>query len=206
MLKIRELDEMNELTGILAETLAMPACRQMPADVAVTLLAAKKQMEGLPEVIGDLNAAFARYLTLNKALTRMAALADESAAMAEDAVDRGRRQTLNEEFVQLAAVVAREAGHRYFQGPSLTVADLAGARAAAQVLGYLKPVLADLAHELRGQKSLIMEAIAETMNFMGIVARSYPDAAGAAAIRDLLVRVRLPEAVDDPIGLATTLH
>ena len=206
MLKIRELDEMNELTGLLAKTLAMPACHRMPTEVSVALRAAKRQMEGLPEIIGDLNAAFGRYLTLSKALGRMTVLAEESASVPEGPEAGRLRRAKNEEFVGLARVVAREAGHPCFQGPSLNVADLAGARSAAQVLGYLKPVLEDLGHELRGQKSLIVEAIAETMNFMGVVARSYPDAEGAAAIRDTLGRVRLPKVPDAPIGYATTLH
>jgi hypothetical protein len=206
MLKIRELDEMSRLTGLLAKTLAMPAARRMPSDVAVTLIAAKKQMEGLPEVIEDLNLAFNRYLTLEKALTRMMALAEESASLEDSRGDADYRQELDEEFADLARVVAREAGHRYFQGTSLTVADRSGAAAAAKVLSYLRPVLDNLAHELKGQKALVVEAIAETMNFMGIIAKCYPEAEGVDAIRETLGRVRLPKAIEAPVNYVPTFH
>jgi Asp-tRNA(Asn)/Glu-tRNA(Gln) amidotransferase A subunit family amidase len=206
MLKIRELDEMNQLTGLLAKTLALPVGQQMPPDVATALRAAQKQMEGLPEVIEDLNLAFNRYLTLNKALTRMLALAEESAAAGEAAADDARRADFEEEFVNLARIVAQEAGHRYFQGPGLTVSHRLGAVASVKVLSYLKPVLENLAHELNGQKFLIIEAITETMNFMGVIARCYPEAEGVEAIRETLGRVKLPKAIEHQITLAPTLH
>ena len=206
MLRIRELDEMNDLTGILAKTLAMPIASQMPPDVALTIKAAQKQMEGLPEVIGDLNLAFNRYLTLNKALSRMAALAEESAGLAESPGDEEYRARLEAEFTNLARVVAREAGHHYFKGPSLTVSHRIGARAASRVLSYLKPVLENLAHELRGQKDLILEAISETVNFMGVVCRCYPDAEGVEAVRETLGRVKIPKIAEARPDAEPTLH
>jgi hypothetical protein len=206
MLRIRELDEMNHLTGLLAKTLALPSYGEMPPDVAVALRAAKRQMEGLPEIIEDLNAAFNRYLTLNKALSRMAALAGESAGLGEAPGVGRRRAELESEFINLARVVAREAGHRYFQGPSLTVATGGGAAAAANVLSRLRPVLENLAVDLKDQKRLIIEAIGETMNFLGIIARCYPDADGVEAIRDTLGRVRTPRAEDEPVVMVPILH
>jgi hypothetical protein len=107
MLKIRELDEMNDLTGLLAKTLDMPAIRQMPPDVATALLAAKRQMESLPEVIVDLNQAFERYMTLNKALSRMMALAERSSRLEDFGGEAAHRRGLEEEFIRLAGVVAR---------------------------------------------------------------------------------------------------
>ncbi|MDR1658278.1 MAG: hypothetical protein LBT47_12130 [Deltaproteobacteria bacterium] len=206
MLKIRELDEMNQLTDLLAKTLAVPVSHQMPNDVAVTLQAAKRQMEGLPEVIEDLNLAFKRYLTLNQTLNRMMALADESSRLTQEAQDNEYRQVLEQEFTKLAVVVAKEAGHRYFEGTRLTIADQASAQAANTVLSYLKPVLENLSHELRGQKALIIEAISETMNFMGIIAMCYPDAEGVDAIRDTLSRVKLPQTPDSPVHFIPTFH
>ena len=206
MLRIRELDEMTHLTGLLAKTLAMPAISQMPPDVALAWQAAQRQMEGLPEIIGDLNLAVARYLTLNRALTRMMALAEESAKLVDGPGVGAYRKELDQEFANLARVVAREAGHRYFQGPSLTVADGGGAAAAAKVLSYLRPVLENLASELSGQKSLILEAIAETMNFMGVIARCYPNAEGVESIKKTLAKVRLPMVQEEPAGFVPTLH
>ena len=206
MLRIRELDEMSDVTGILAKTLAMPAVRQMPTDVALAWQAARKQMEDLPEIIGDLNLAFSRYLTLNKALTRMMGLAEESSNLIDGPGVGAYRKELDEEFVKLAKVVAREAGHRYFQGPSLTVGDVGGAKASAQVLSYLKPVMENLAQELRGQKSLIIEAITETMNFMGVIARCYPDAEGIEAIRETLETIKMPKVIEAPVNIVPTLH
>jgi hypothetical protein len=163
-------------------------------------------MEGLPIVIGDLNLAFQRYLTLSKALTRMMALAEESARLTDGPGVSKYRKELDAEFTRLASVVAMEAGHRYFQGPSLTVSDGPGAATAAKVLSYLKPVLDNLAHELTGQKSLILEAIGETMNFMGVIARCYPDAEGVEAIKETLDKASLPKAADVPTAGAPTLH
>ena len=194
------------MTGILAKTLAMPIAGQMPPDVALTIKAARKQMEGLPEVIGDLNLAFNRYLTLNKALSRMTALAEESAGLVDSPGDEEYRGKLEEEFTNLARVVAREAGHHYFNGPSLTISHRTGAVVAARVLSYLKPVLENLAHELRGQKALILEAISETVNFMWVVCRCYPDAECVEAVRETLGRVKIPKVVEAPPVAEPTLH
>jgi hypothetical protein len=206
MLKIREFEEMNVITGLLARSLSGPVGEEIPGDVAVTIAAAKKQMESLPVVIEDLNLAFGRYLTLNDALTRMAALADESMNMVDGPRSLSRRRDMEEEFDSLARVVAQEAGHQYFSGTSLSVLNSASAAGAAKILSYLTPVLESLDRELKGQKELILEAIAETMNFLGIVAMSYPDAEGVAAIRDTLARVRLPRNLDAPVVYTPTLH
>ncbi|MDR1111350.1 MAG: hypothetical protein LBP92_11835 [Deltaproteobacteria bacterium] len=206
MLKIREFDEMSEITGLLAQSLAGPVGGDIPQDVAVTIRAAKKQMEGLPEVIEDLNLAFSRYLTLNESLGRMWVLASESSHMVDGPQVLAVRQDMEEEFQALARVVAAEAGHKRFQGSSLTIMDAGSALTAASILSCLKPVMEKLDHELRGQKELIMEAIAETMNFLGIVAMSYPEADGVAGIRETLSRVKLPQTIEGPIVHAPTLH
>jgi hypothetical protein len=206
MLKINHLEKIEQITGLLATTLASTVYDDMPPDVATALLAAKKQMESLPEVIEDLNLAFNRYLKLNSAISRMTALANESSNLGDGEENAELRLTLEEEFISLAKVVAMEAGHRYFNGPSLSVANKVSAIAASTVLSYLKPVMENLDHEIRGQKSLIIEAIAETMNFMGVIIECYPQASGLDKIRQTLERVKLPEDLNSPVTFKTTFH
>jgi hypothetical protein len=206
MLKIREFNEMNQVTGLLAQTLSGALCRDIPEDVAVTILAAKKQMESLPEVIEDLNLAFNRYLTLNGAITRMTELADLSANMIDGPNVLAARRDMEEEFHALARVVAQEAGRQSFENSSLSIMNAGTALLSVTILTYLKPVLEKLDHEIRGQKELIIEAIEETMNFLGIVALSYPDTEGVADIRETISRVRAPQTIEGLIERSTTLH
>jgi hypothetical protein len=206
MLKIREFEEMNHLTGLLAKTLTGALGRGMPSDVAVTIMAAKKQMESLPEVIEDLNLAFNRYMTLNGAITRMTELAKVSAELIDGPNVLAVRQDMEEEFHALARVVAEEAGRQQFENSSLSILNTGSALLAVTILTYLKPVLEKLDHDIRGQKELIIEAIEETMNFLSIVAMSYPEAEGIADLRETLNKVTLPESVESPLEYAPTLH
>jgi hypothetical protein len=203
---LKDFQEINVLAGLLANGLAAAPQEDMPEDVAQALLAAKKQVEDLPQVIDDLNLAFNRYLTLSQTIKRMEALATESIALGQDDDADELRQEMEAEFATLAKVVAAEAGIRHFQGSGLSVLTAKKAKAAATVLAYLDPVMDNLDHEIRGQKSLILEAISETVNFMGIVAQSYPEAKGVEAIRRTLGQVKLPRNLDDPVVMAPTLH
>ncbi|MDR1085750.1 MAG: hypothetical protein LBP22_13090 [Deltaproteobacteria bacterium] len=206
MTTLKEFQEINQLTGLLASGLAETPQEDMPKDVAEALLAAKKQMEDLPQVLEDLNLAFSRYMTLNHTIRRMGLLARESAAMDQGPEEDQFRLEMEEEFVALAKIVAAEAGQRYFQGTGLSILNSQSAQAAVRVLSYLEPVLKNFDHEIRGQKSLILEAISETINFMGIVARSYPQAKGVEAIKQTLGRVKLPENTDEPVLMRPTFH
>jgi hypothetical protein len=197
---------MNQITGLLAQTLSGAISEDIPLDIAVTIEAAKKQMESLPEVIEDLNLAFNRYLTLNDAISRMAVLANQSANMIDGPQVLGKRHKMEEEFHSLARVVAQEAGHQHFENSSLSILNTGSAMLAATVLSYLHPVLEKLEHELRGQKELIIEAIEETMNFLGIVAMSYPETDGIANIRETLSKVKLPKTIEGPVEYSPTLH
>jgi hypothetical protein len=206
MLKIREFEEINEITGLLAQTLAETISKDIPPDIAVTIQAAKKQMESLPEVIEDLNLAFTRYMTLNEAINRMSDLASHSANLVDGPNVLPFRKSMEEEFHSLARVVAKEAGHQHFENSSLSILDSGSALLAVTILSYLKPVLEKLDHELRGQKEMIIEAIEETMNFLGIVALSYPDTEGIDCIRETLGKVRLPHTIEGPVVFSPTLH
>ncbi|MDR3134708.1 MAG: hypothetical protein LBU69_01285 [Deltaproteobacteria bacterium] len=206
MLKIREFEEMNQITGLLAQTLSGTVAKDMPQDIAIAIMAAKKQLEGLPEVIEDLNLAFNRYLTLNAAISRMTDLARHSANLIDGPQVLPIRQEMEEEFHSLARVVAQEAGHQRFGNSSLSIINTASAILSVTILTYLKPVLEKLDHELRGQKELIIEALEETMNFLGIVAMSYPDAENFAPIRETLNKVSVPRDIKAPIEFSPTLH
>ncbi|MDR1606872.1 MAG: hypothetical protein LBT38_00460 [Deltaproteobacteria bacterium] len=206
MTTLKDFQDINALTGLLASGLAAAPHDGMPDDVAEALLAAKKQIEDLPQVIDDLNLAFNRYLTLSRTIKRMQALARESRELGEGSEEDEYRQELETEFAALAKIVAAEAGIKFFQGSGLSVTTSKSAQAASLVLAYLDPVMDNLDHEIRGQKSLILEAITETINFMGIVAYSYPEAKGVSAIKETLDKVKIPQNLDDPLVLAPTLH
>ncbi|MDR2423071.1 MAG: hypothetical protein LBE01_06800 [Deltaproteobacteria bacterium] len=206
MTTVKDFQEINAIAGLLATGLAEAPPEGMPADVAEALKAAKKQVEDLPQVIDDLNLAFNRYLTLSRTVKRMQTLARDSVFLGEGREEDQFRHDLEAEFAYLASVVAAEAGIRHFQGSGLSVLTAKSAQAAAKVLSYLDPVMENLDYEIRGQKSLILEAINETVNFMGIVAQSYPEAKGVEAIRQALGKVKLPSDLNDPVVMTPTLH
>ncbi|MDR1577377.1 MAG: hypothetical protein LBT86_03990 [Deltaproteobacteria bacterium] len=206
MTSLKDFQEINVLTGLLASGLAAAPPEDIPEDVAEALLAAKKQIEDLPQVIDDLNLAFNRYLTLSRTIKRMQLLAKESHDLDEGREAEAYRQELESEFASLARIVAAEAGIKFFRGSGLSIASSQSAKIAGKVLAYLDPVMDNLDHEIRGQKSLILEAITETINFMGIVAHSYPEAKGVEAIKQTLGKVKIPQNLDDPVTLAPTLH
>jgi hypothetical protein len=199
-----DLDVMYDVTALLAGVLDFPGAAGMPPDVVEAVRAAKKQMEDLPGLISDINLAWDRYSTLSRTLARMAELA--AAAGSEEEIPEGARRLMDEEFGSLAGAVAAEAGQPNFQGTSLSLATRPSARAAAKVLSYLAPVIENLDHDIRGQKALILEAIAETITFMGIVAMCYPDAEGIEPLRRALEQVSLPSDIGGAVSLSPTIH
>jgi hypothetical protein len=206
MLKIKEFQEINHLTGILDNSLNMTLPGDIPKDVIEAIVAAKKQMEELPQVVEDLNQAFNRYLTLNKTLSRMSQLAREAALKDEGPAELEVRKKMESEFAGLAKVVASEAGQHYFPGSSLSILTKNKAKASAKVLSFLDPVLENLDHELKGQKNLIIEAIAETMNFLVIITVCYPHTEGIENIKTVLDKIRLPKSLEEPVILSPTIH
>jgi hypothetical protein len=202
---LNEFEEMNNITSLLASVLNFPAMKGIPEDVTVAVRAAKKQMEQLPQVIEDLNLAHQRFTVLDKTIGRMR----ELAAIAADSkayLSEGNREAMNEEFGTLAGVVASEAGQINFQGTKLSLLSEGKAKAAARVLAYLGPVLENMGHELNGQKSLILEAIVETANFLGIIAACYPEAKGIDELKRTLESLNLPKNINDPVLVNPTLH
>jgi hypothetical protein len=205
MLKISDFQEMFHVSGLLAQGLAGPIDPSIPPDVAEAIRAARKQMEDLPLVIEDLNLAFSRFMTLNQTLRRMSHLAMEAGSESESHPVPVREE-MEEEFRNLAKVVADEAGQPTFQGTSLSILSKGSAKAASRVLSYLEPVQDSLDHELKGQKLLILEALAETINFLGIIALCYPEAKGVDELRRTLDKLQIPQTIEKPVTLAPTLH
>jgi hypothetical protein len=202
---LNEFEEMNNITSLLASVLNFPAAKGMPEDVTEAVRAARKQMEDLPQVIADLNTAYQRYSVLSRTITRMMELS-EKGARNDAMLSADDRESLNGEFASLADVVAREAGQTNFPGTSLSLLTEASSKAAAKVLSYLAPVLENLDYEIKGQKTLIIEAIVETTNFMGIIAMCYPDAKGVEELKKTLEKINLPKNINDPVFINPTLH
>ena len=105
LMMINEFEEMNNITSLLASVLNFPAEKGMPEEVTEAVRAAKKQMEDLPAVIGDLNAAFQRHSVLAETLSRMAELAKRAGAFGSPLTDDDRA-SMDAEFAGLAHVVA----------------------------------------------------------------------------------------------------
>ncbi|MDR1037134.1 MAG: hypothetical protein LBT40_11365 [Deltaproteobacteria bacterium] len=204
MIVTDDFDSMFDISALLAGVLDFPGAAGMPPDVVDAVRAAKKQMEDLPSLISDLNLAWDRYTVLSRTLGRMAELAVVG-GREEDIPDEARR-LMDEEFGELARVVAAEAGQVNFPGTSLSLATRHSAVAAAKVLSYLAPVVENLDHDLKGQKTLLLEAIAETITFMGIIAMCYPDAEGIEPLKRTLEKVRLPHDITGAVTMTPTLH
>jgi hypothetical protein len=204
MIATEDFDVMYDISSRLAGVLDFPGTAGMPPDVAEAVIAAKKQMEGLPGVISDLNMAWDRYLVLSRTLGRMTELA--SITSREEPVNDGARALMDEEFGELARVVASEAGQAAFAGTSLSLLTRNSAKAAFRVLSYLTPVLENLDHDIKGQKSLVLEALDETVTFMGIIAMCYPDAEGIEPLKRTLARVKVPRDLNAPVVMSPTLH
>jgi hypothetical protein len=205
LMMLNEFEEMNNLTSLLASVLNFPATKGIPEDVTEAVRAARKQMEELPQVINDLNTAYDRYVNLSGAITRMSDLAKKAASDKYNLSDDDR-ETMNEEFGALAGVIANEAGQQNFSGTRLSLMTEGKAKAAYKVLSYLAPVLENLDFEIRGQKSLIIEALVETANFMGIVAMCYPDLKGIEELKTTLEKLNFPKTIDGPVSINPTLH
>jgi hypothetical protein len=201
MLKISNFEDLKDISQILTSVLEIPA--DMPSEVTEAVRAAKKQLEGLPFIIADLNLAYERFRVLAATLGRMSDLARASE---KETMIASEREDFNAEFRNLAKVIANEAGQKHFQGTSLTLESPSGAKAARKVLSYLDPVIKNLGEDLKGQKSLIIEALAETLNFMGIITRCYPGVPGIEALKNTLEKIQIPQNIDDPVKISPTLH
>ena len=181
------IQELTALTNILAAGLsAVPAepLLLLPLEVSQALEEARAQMNGLPEVIHNLNQATQRFQSVAAALTGMMELADKAASEAADEADR---RALDAEFINLSKVVAADAGRHFYQGPSLSLLSRGAAQGAAKIVRYMEPVIETLGKELSEQKSLIQEIIAETINFLNIVTQCYP---GDPALNSLVEATR----------------
>ncbi len=148
----------------------------------MTLAEARDEMRSLPGVIDNLNESFERFLTVSTALKRMI----ELAGAASTEVTEEARQAMENEFVNLAKIVAADAGRQYYTGPQLSLRTKGHAWSAAKIIRYMEPVMANVESDLNEQKELIHEVISETINFLNVVAECYPESEGAVQLNQLI--------------------
>jgi hypothetical protein len=187
MNQIAAIEKLNRVSSIISQGLSKEPFEQMPPEVAETLTRAQAYMENIPEALADLAAARERYDILNRSIDRLLGLARK--ASEETDTDSARNINREKEFVELARIVAQEAGREKYNGPELSVATPAHAKGALRVLNKLIPVKETLGQELSDQERLIFQAVEETLTFLEAVAQSYPEAAILSGIPDLLQRV-----------------
>jgi hypothetical protein len=195
MLQAHDIYELQQVTGILAGGLDRGAetVLGVPMEVALTLAEARDQMRSLPGVIDNLNESFERFLTVSTALKRMIELADEAGT---DIADEAR-QAMDSEFINLAKIVAADAGRQYYQGPQLSLRTKGHAWSAAKIIRYMEPVMANLENDLNEQKDLIHEVVRETIDFLNVVADCYPEAEGVD---------HLSQTIDNASSYCPTAH
>lgn len=188
MLKAHDIFELNQVSSILAGGLIHGAGTVLgvPVEVAQALSEARDQMQSLPGVIENLNASFERFLTVSTALKRIIELADT----ASGEVEEEERLTMEEEFVNLAKIVAADAGRQYYAGPRLSLKSQGHAQSASKIIRYMEPVMENVEKELTDQKELIYEVVSETIGFLGVIAECYPDSEGAGALGELINTAR----------------
>jgi hypothetical protein len=72
----------------------------------------------------------------------------------------------------------------------LTISSKAKAEGSIKVLKHLDPVKEGLAAQLRRQRTLVIQAVQETIVFLETIAETYPAEAADVSIPDLLGRVK----------------
>ncbi len=187
MNQMLDLEKLHFTSSFLSMNLPFPAPGELPTEVAETLEAVKSQMHSIPETIRDLKTALREFDVLDASLERLIVLARESADLPED--DRTARSAMEKEFIELAYTVAQIAGRSNYNGPALSVANRGKAQAALKILAHLVQVKSTMAAQFKEQEMLIGEAITETLDFLEVVAQSYPKAASLSSIPNLLQRV-----------------
>ncbi|MDR2947145.1 MAG: hypothetical protein LBV79_10435 [Candidatus Adiutrix sp.] len=203
MMTAQDIREMNDLSVLLASGLTMNSeTAGLPLEVSQALAEAREQMAGLPEVIENLNLAFERFHTVSSALGRMIELADQ----ASGDMDAEAREPLNQEFVNLAKILAADAGRQYYAGPRLNLLNQGEALSAARIIRYMNPVIDNMGQELTGQRDLIHEVLGETINFLGVVTQCYPDSIGAVRLGELISQAAARGNISAPAQTPARLH
>lgn len=173
-LSYQEINELNGVAAILAQGLAAGSHSfdGLPLDVTNSLIEARNQMESLPEVIQTLQAALFSYQSVSSAIERIIELAETASA---SELSSAKRESLNTEFVDLAKIVAADAGRSYYAGPRLNLLSQSEAKSAARIMSCMKPVISETGRNLAEQRDLIYNAIAQTINFLVLLGELYPD-------------------------------
>ncbi len=206
MMTAQDIHELSLVTDLLAGGLARGAqtVSDVPLEVAQALAEARDQMRELPEVIENLNLSMERFHTVAAAVSRLIELADQASGAD---LDEAARRELNDEFAAVSLILAADAGRQGYAGPRLNLLNQGEARSAAKIVRYLEPVIANTAQELAGQQGMIREAVAETLNFLGIVAQCYPESAGVETLGRLLAEARKLRSFESKISTpAGRLH
>ena len=147
---------------------------QLPPEISEALNMARTEMNSVSQTVHDLKLARENLDELSRTVSRLTALADEASNLPDE--DQEERDSLQEEFVRLARVVARLAGRRHYHQPDLSLKSRPQARAAGQTLKLLIPVNAALDEQLSEQEAAICAAIEATWEFLQIVGQAYPEA------------------------------
>jgi hypothetical protein len=182
-----DFNRLTQISTILGLEVPIPQEEEIPAEVIEALKQAREHMQAIPDVLHDLREAERRFILLDRSIDRLAALTAEAAHMRDDDRNRIDRE---EELKALASVVAEIAGCPGYVGPGISVRTRAHAKAAHRIVSLLKPVKETLAAQLSEQKRFLVDAIGETLNFLEVVARAYPETASITPITDLLRRVK----------------
>ncbi|MDY6852434.1 MAG: hypothetical protein SV487_10240 [Thermodesulfobacteriota bacterium] len=184
-----DLERLSLASSILGAGIPETEKDDVPVEVSEVLRQAGIQMRNMPACLKDLAEAKKEFTVLDQSIDRLLTLAGEAAELPEH--DQAGRDTRQAEFVELARVVARLAGRRNYDRPDLSLKTRPQARAAGLTLKHLVPVKTDMEAKLKEQENHIAEAIEATLNFLEVIARSYPRVSSLSFIPDLIERASL---------------
>ena len=182
-----DLEKLNDVSCILSTGIPVPAADDIPDEVVETLKLARIQMETIPAALEDIEAAKREFKVLDKTIDRLEELAREASELPEE--DRTGRASREAEFIKLGHVLAQIAGRQNYQGPELSIATRAKAQSSHRIIKHLLPVKESLAAQMAEQEAMVVEAVQQTIDFLEIIEKAYPQKKSLSAISDLLTRV-----------------
>lgn len=186
------MNQINETCRILSAGMANLSEQGLPWEAAEGLKSAKEQMWNLPEVVNDIRQAMEKQQNLNQTIETMISLAEEAARL-ENGEQPQYRQHLQDRFECLAKIVAHEAGRNFYGGPEMNLRNQGEALSAARMLKYMRPVMQNTMDRFNEQNALIAEAVTETINFLEIILKCYPDAESAGSMESMLKALIKPQ-------------
>ena len=182
-----DMVRLDLISSLLGANIPIPGEDELPAEVVETLRLSREQMQGIPGAVRDLNTAESEFAGLSQAIDRILHLTQSSAALPEAA--QAQRESMETEFIGLAAVIAKAGGRHAYQGPRLTIKTKAQAQGTLLIVKHLAMVNQNLAAQLREQRELLIEAVEQTIDFLKAMTGLYPKAASLSDVPNLLQRV-----------------